>query len=153
MLSKEILTKHYYIILLFLLKLVSFFFLFALSRFTLDYTGLQDSKRHFFVLLSFVPFYLSYIDHCYTNDTQIYLPVTVDSMCSLKNLFNCLDDIKCWMVRNFLQLNENITEVIIFGPLTLSLALAAQYVNLHNEVKNLGVFLNIAWNFNMELEL
>lgn len=54
--------------------------------------------------------------HCYEDNTQFYLPVTPDNACSLNNLFNCLDDIKCWKARNFLQLNDNKTEVIIFGP-------------------------------------
>ena len=55
--------------------------------------------------------------HCYTDDTQFYLPVTPARACSPKNLFNCLDDIKCWMAKSFFKLNENKTKVIIFGPL------------------------------------
>ncbi len=84
--------------------------------------------------------------HRYADDMQFYLPVSLDSACSLNNLFNCLNDIKCWMARNFLQLNEKKTEVIMCGipssVTNLNNALGHLTANLHNEVKNLGVFLD-----------
>lgn len=33
----------------------------------------------------------------------------------LKGLFDCLEDIKAWMALHFLNLNEQKTEVIVFG--------------------------------------
>ncbi len=42
-----------------------------------------------------------FMHHCYADDTQFYLPVSPDTVCSLNNLFNCLNDIKCWLARNF----------------------------------------------------
>uniref|UniRef100_A0A667Z416 Reverse transcriptase domain-containing protein n=1 Tax=Myripristis murdjan TaxID=586833 RepID=A0A667Z416_9TELE len=65
---------------------------------------------------------------CYTADTQFYLLVTPDSARSLQHLLNCLDGIKYWMARNFLQLNENKTGVMWLdlttrcGAIDLSLA-------------------------------
>ena len=32
--------------------------------------------------------------HCYADDTQFYLPVNTDGICSLENICNCLNDIK-----------------------------------------------------------
>lgn len=47
--------------------------------------------------------------------TQLYLPVKNNS-CSVSSLFDCLHDIKCWMDMNLLQLNNDKTELIFFGP-------------------------------------
>ena len=56
------------------------------------------------------------------------------------------------MTRNFLQLNENKTEVIMFCHPTsvTSLSNALANANLHNVVKNLGVFLDTL-NFNKQV--
>lgn len=82
--------------------------------------------------------------HCYADDTQFYLPTTPESACSLANLLNCLEDVKCWMARNFLELNDNKTEVILFAPPSLvtrmSNALGPLAANLHSVVKTLAVF-------------
>ncbi|XP_061086404.1 uncharacterized protein LOC133121220 [Conger conger] len=53
--------------------------------------------------------------HCYADDVQIYLPVKSQCKKSLQLLLACLKDLKNWMDANFLHLNENKTEVIMFG--------------------------------------
>ena len=53
--------------------------------------------------------------HCYADDTQLYL--SKPEQCNqLTTLQACLKDIKTWMTRNFLLLNSDKREVIIFGP-------------------------------------
>lgn len=52
--------------------------------------------------------------HCFANDTQLYLPLKHPTK-SLDSLLACLNDIKNWMEKNFLMLNEEKTEVIVFG--------------------------------------
>ncbi len=53
--------------------------------------------------------------HIYADDTQVYFPLKSGSD-SVSSLLACLEDIKNWMENNFLQLNQNKTEVILFGP-------------------------------------
>ena len=88
--------------------------------------------------------------HCYADDTQFYLPVNTEGIFSLENIFNCLKDIKSWMARHFLQLNESKTDIIIFGPpndvSSLKNALGSLSANCHSEVKNLWVFFDSSLN-------
>uniref|UniRef100_A0A3B3WL78 Reverse transcriptase domain-containing protein n=1 Tax=Poecilia mexicana TaxID=48701 RepID=A0A3B3WL78_9TELE len=54
--------------------------------------------------------------HCYADDCQIYLPIKQQDVHSIKHLLACLGDIKAWLALNFLNFNENKTEVMVFGP-------------------------------------
>ena len=54
--------------------------------------------------------------HCYADDTQLYLPLKTNDQSNIKNLMNCLEEIKGWMAQNYLQLNESKSEVVLFGP-------------------------------------
>ncbi|CAJ1061240.1 RNA-directed DNA polymerase from mobile element jockey [Xyrichtys novacula] len=54
--------------------------------------------------------------HFYADDCQIYLPLAQNNSNSVHQLTDCLKDIKAWLSFNFLSLNENKTEVMLFGP-------------------------------------
>ena len=41
-------------------------------------------------------------------------PAELNRKCSLKLLFDCLDDIKSWMSKHLLMLNDNKTEIVLF---------------------------------------
>ncbi len=53
--------------------------------------------------------------HCYADDSQIYVPLKKNDTDSVTALLKCLDDIKAWMAFNFLNFNDNKTEVMFFG--------------------------------------
>uniref|UniRef100_A0A671TXF6 Reverse transcriptase domain-containing protein n=1 Tax=Sparus aurata TaxID=8175 RepID=A0A671TXF6_SPAAU len=52
----------------------------------------------------------------YADDTQLYIAVSPDDMGPIDSLLNCILDIESWMAENFLQLNQDKTEVLIIGP-------------------------------------
>ena len=56
--------------------------------------------------------------HFYADDTQIYIsvkPVQADMDTAVSDLQKCIDDIRVWMRENFLKLNDDKTEVLVFG--------------------------------------
>lgn len=64
--------------------------------------------------------------HYYADDTQIYPPLQQNHF--LTPILECLNDIKGWLNFNFLKLNENKREIIIFGQSeTVNLGPLASY--------------------------
>ena len=63
--------------------------------------------------------------HLYADDTQLYFPLKLKNNYSLKPLLDCLCEIKSWMSQNFLMLNDNKTEVILFGPTHTTTSISA----------------------------
>uniref|UniRef100_A0A3Q3K1Z7 Reverse transcriptase domain-containing protein n=1 Tax=Monopterus albus TaxID=43700 RepID=A0A3Q3K1Z7_MONAL len=53
----------------------------------------------------------------YADGIQIYLPLKATRGMSLQPLFDCLTDLKSWLALNFLNVNENKTECVLFGDL------------------------------------
>ncbi|TWW53026.1 hypothetical protein D4764_0169970, partial [Takifugu flavidus] len=54
--------------------------------------------------------------HSYADDTQLYIAVAPGDTGPVDALFNCILDIQSWMAENFLQLNQDQTEVLVIGP-------------------------------------
>lgn len=81
--------------------------------------------------------------HSYADDTQLYIAVSPDDTGPIDALFNCILDIKSWMAENFLQLNQDKTELLVIGPEAmrekLNFKLEALALKPSDNVKNLGV--------------
>ena len=90
--------------------------------------------------------------HTYADDIQLYLPLIPNSN-TFQPLLDCLTDIKSWMDTNFLNLNEDKTEIIIFDQ-----HLAPQcntpdslISNIRSSAKNLGVIMDSAFKFQKQI--
>lgn len=95
---------------------------------------------------------LSY--HLYADDTQFYFPVK-NNNCSMSTLFAYIQDIKCWLDLDFLQLNNDKTEIIVFGPTAVSSGLIKQLGPLsayvRNHIRNLGVVFDPMLSFDKQI--
>ena len=93
--------------------------------------------------------------HGYADDSQNYMSFrpqyhnTVNQDASIKNLENCLEDLRAWMSLNFLKLSENKTEFIIVGVQQqfdkvreLSIKVGDDKITNSAVVKNLGVYID-----------
>ena len=53
--------------------------------------------------------------HLYADDTQLYIPCNPqNSEIAMLRLEACIAEIKSWMARNYLKLNDDKTEFIVF---------------------------------------
>lgn len=74
---------------------------------------------------------------------------------ALQSLFARFNDIKEWMAGNFLHLDESNTEVIVFGPLSVSEPIINQLGSfkskVHNHAKSLGVIFDAELKFDKHI--
>ena len=85
--------------------------------------------------------------HFYADDTQLYISFRPGHELSynISKLERCVSDIKGWMRQNFLKLNEDKTEILLFGSSAILQKLSSVTVKIsnteivsQNSVKNLG---------------
>ena len=85
--------------------------------------------------------------HIYADDTQLYISFKCkDPLESLTKLNMCISDIRVWMIKNKLKINDSKTEFIIFrSPLLkqnlsdLSVRVGDMQVSPSSKVRDLGV--------------
>uniref|UniRef100_A0A669CC42 Reverse transcriptase domain-containing protein n=1 Tax=Oreochromis niloticus TaxID=8128 RepID=A0A669CC42_ORENI len=81
--------------------------------------------------------------HCYADDIRLYISFRPPDVSKLQILQSCLDSIRDWMAGNYLQLNADKTEVIVFAPekfvplVVKNLGPLASYIK--SSIRNLGV--------------
>ena len=54
--------------------------------------------------------------HFYADDIQFSISFKLWDVCKLQIFHRCSDSFKCWMVNNFLQINKEKTEVLVYSP-------------------------------------
>ena len=87
--------------------------------------------------------------HIYTDDTQLYISFKCkDPLESLTKLNMCISDIRVWMIKNKLKINDSKTEFIIFRSprlkqnlSDLSVSVGDMQVSPSSKVRYLGVVL------------
>ena len=94
--------------------------------------------------------------HSYADDTQIYIALSADDYSPLTSLSNCLDQINNWMNQNFLQLNQDKTEVIVFGNKekrsVVIKHLELLSIQTKDQVRNLGVQIDSDLTFSSHIK-
>ena len=76
----------------------------------------------------------------YADDTQIYTSFTSKNVCQTKiKIENCLSEINNWICHeNYLKINQNKTEVIVFHPTTKVFIALVDSTNIKFESEMLG---------------
>ncbi len=84
--------------------------------------------------------------HFFADDTHINLPIKRDNSAMITSLLQCLEEVKSWLAQNFLFLNEDKTEVIVFGSNENSQYICPDLdclsVFRSSQVRNLGVLVD-----------
>lgn len=84
--------------------------------------------------------------HFYADDTQIYIPIKRNNPAAINLLLLCLEEVKAWLAHNFLLLNEDKSEVIVFCPNDNSQFISPDLESLSSfkspRVQNLGVLVD-----------
>ena len=89
--------------------------------------------------------------HLYADDTQLYLTFDSINSCNIEQrIIDCMCDIRLWMLKNFLKLNESKTDVIIISSKhdssenTTTLKINAEGTSsiVNTDVKSLGIHLD-----------
>ncbi|KAF7645379.1 hypothetical protein LDENG_00205810 [Lucifuga dentata] len=94
--------------------------------------------------------------HSYADDTQIYLALSPSDYGPVNSLCLCLEKVNKWMLQNFLQLNKDKTEIIIFGNnerrQALNAYLDSKALKTSTRVRNLGIIFDEDINFSYHIK-
>ena len=99
--------------------------------------------------------------HIYADDTQAYLPFsTDDEEKALQQLEACLSEIRDWMAHNWLKLNDDKTEFIIFGAKdhvnslqTSCITVGGDQIGSAKSVKSIGATLDSTLKLEQQIAL
>jgi len=87
---------------------------------------------------------------------QIYMPLSKKNTSTLDSLTTCLEEVKTWLAGNFLFLNSDKTEVIVFNPSETrqiyDFDLGSLGRSIDAQVQNLGVILDSSLKFDKQFD-
>ena len=96
---------------------------------------------------------------CYADDTQLYASFQpAKEVETLERLERCIEDLRGWMNRNRLKLNDSKTEFIIFGSKsklpsikTTSVRVGEENIKAVKQVRNIGAFFDSELKMNTQI--
>ena len=88
----------------------------------------------------------------YADDIQLYVSFNPEETNKVSVLLKCLSSIKDWMANNFLQLNEDKTEVLIVAPDTTASKVVQLLGSLSSAVQSKLRNLGVIFDHNMLLD-
>lgn len=91
--------------------------------------------------------------HFYADDTQLYLPVKATDSGKLSALIDCIADVRNWMSENFLQLNNDKTEIVVIWSQQMAKQILPSAGPLVDHKKPAASNLGIWFDFNLNFEL
>ena len=97
--------------------------------------------------------------HIYADDTQLY--ISFDLSCpdiAIKDINSCISDLRCWLVKNKLKINDNKTEFLVLTSSTskhryndLCISVGDSCISSSVNVKNLGVIFDKFLNMDVHI--
>ena len=99
----------------------------------------------------------SHVDyHSYADDRQIYIALSSDDYSPIQSSCHCLEQVTNWMNQNFLQLNQDKTEVIVFGNKEKRIAVSKHLQSLslktRDQVRNIGMLIDSDFTFSSHIK-
>ncbi len=108
-----------------------------------------------FIFFLWAPFSENTASLFTVDDLQIYLLLIKKTHFSIDTLTACLADVKSWLSKNFLFLNPDKTEVIVFSPSEHGASIQPNLGNLNPfispHVQNLGVVFDNSLKFDKQI--
>ena len=91
----------------------------------------------------------------YADDTQLYISFKCnDPLATLPKLNSCISDIRVWMIKNKLKINDSKTEFIVFRSpqakqdfSSLSISVGDSLILQSSKVRDLGVIIDQSLSF------
>ena len=86
-------------------------------------------------LFEIIKYYLPMI-YCYADDSQVYISFTpndrAEQLSAVRNMEDCIRDIRFWMLNNDLKFNDDRTEFLIIGSSHVTKICASSFYYIYN---------------------